>query len=237
MEDTLSPALEALKTFDWGADYSALTPIDDAIVATHDDPAAREKLAASLAEVLKTDASRAAKDYVCRKLMIIGTAAAVPVLAELLPQQDYSHMARFALERIPAPEAAQALRDALPQLDNPLKIGVLSSLGVRQDAASVAAIAALLGDSDAAVARAAAYALGAIQTADAAQALAAAKSSGDDAKVALTDASLTCAEGLLAAGKKADALAIYKRFAGEDQPKHVRLAATRGMLACAGKRE
>lgn len=237
MEDTLSPALEALKTFDWGADYSALTPIDDAIVAAHDDPAAREELAASLAEVLKTDASRAAKDYVCRKLMIIGTAAAVPVLAELLPQQDYSHMARFALERIPAPEAAQALRDALPQLDNPLKIGVLSSLGVRQDAASVAAIAALLSDSDAAVARAAAYALGALRTADAAQALATAKSSGDDAKVALTDASLACAEGLLAAGKKADALAIYKRFAGEDQPKHVRLAATRGVLACAGKRE
>ena len=206
-------------------------------MATHDDPAAREKLAASLAEVLKTDVSCAAKDYVCRKLMIIGTAAAVPVAGGAAAAAGLLAHGALCVGADSGAEAAQALRDALPQLDSPLKIGVLSSLGVRQDAASVAAIAALLGDSDAAVARAAAYALGAIQTADAAQALAAAKSSGDDAKVALTDASLTCAEGLLAAGKKADALAIYKRFAGEDQPKHVRLAATRGMLACAGKRE
>ena len=48
----------------------------------------------------------------------------------------------------------------------------------------------------------------------------------------LTDASLACAEALLADGKKAEALAIYKGFASDDQPKHVRLAATRGMLAC-----
>ena len=34
----------------------------------------------------------------------------------------------------------------------------------------------------------------------------------------------------------AQALAIYKGLAGADQPKHVRLAATRGMLACAGKK-
>jgi len=57
-----------------------------------------------------------------------------------------------------------------------------------------------------------------------------------DAKLAVTDASLACAESLLAAGKNADALAIYKGVAKGDQPKHVRLAATRGMLTCAGKK-
>ncbi len=61
-------------------------------------------------------------------------------------------MARYALERIPAPEAAQAMRDALPQLSGKLKVGVIGSLGVRQDAASVPALAALLGDADPAVA-------------------------------------------------------------------------------------
>ena len=34
--------------------------------------------------------------------------------------------------------------------------------------------------------------------------------------------------------EKADALAIYKQLAGQDQPRHVKLAATRGMLASAG---
>jgi HEAT repeat protein len=166
---------------------------------------------------------------------VIGTAAAVPALAELLPAKDSSHMARYALERIPVPEAAQAMRDTLPKLDNALKLGVMGSLGVRQDVASVPALVALLGDADVIVARSAALALGAIRAPEAARALREAKPEKIEAKIAVTDACLACAEGLLAAGKKGEAMAVYKAFIGEDQPKHIRLAATRGMLACAGK--
>jgi HEAT repeat protein len=233
----LDKAFDALKTYDWGKERKDLNPIDDAAIASRGDAAARKELETRLAAVLKTDVTRDAKDYVCRKLMAIGTAASVPALAELLPDKDLSHMARFALERIPAPEAAKAMRDALPKLSGPQKIGTIGSLGVRRDTASVPALAALVNDADAALARAAAYALGDIRTAEAAKALAEAKPSGEQAKSAATDASLACAEGLLADGKKAEALAVYKLFAGEDRPKHVRLAATRGMLACAGRKE
>ena len=38
----LDKTLETLKTYDWGADREALKPIDQAIVATHDDAAARK---------------------------------------------------------------------------------------------------------------------------------------------------------------------------------------------------
>ena len=138
---------------------------------------------------------------------------------------------------MPAPEAAQAMRDALPKLAGSLKVGVISSLGDCRHAGSVPALAALLADSDAAVAVAAATALGDIRSPEAAKALAAAKPNGAQAKQAVTDASLACAERLLADGKKAEALAVYKSLVGEDQPKHVRLAGTRGMLACAGKKE
>jgi hypothetical protein len=55
-------------------------------------------------------------------------------------------------------------------------------------------------------------------------------------KPAAVDASLACAESLLAAGKNLDALAIYKGLAAGDPPKHVKLAATRGMLACTSKK-
>ena len=169
--------------------------------------------------------------------MVVGTAASVPTLAELLLEKELSHMARYALERIPAPEAAQAMRDALPKLNGELKVGVIGSLGVRQDAASVPALAAQLGDADAAVARSAALALGAMRDPAAAKALQRAKVQSAEVQCAVTDASLACAEGLLAAGKKAEALAVYKGFVGDDQPKHVRLAATRGMLACAGGKD
>ena len=231
----LDQAFEALKTFDWGTDRTVLNPIDEAVVTTREDAAARQALETRLVALLPTEVSRDAKDFVCRTLMVIGTAAAVPALAALLPEGDLSHMARYALERLSAPEAAQALRDALPQLDGPLKVGAIGSLGVRRDQASVPALVALLNDPDTAVACAAAFALGSIRSAEGMTGLAAAKPASGEARMAITDASLACAEGLLAEGKKAEALAVYKQFVRDDQPKHVRLAATRGMLACAGK--
>jgi HEAT repeat protein len=231
----LDQALEALKTYDWGTDRAVLNPIEDAIIQTAKDPAARKALEAKLAAVLKTEVSHDAKDWLCRKLLIVGTADSVPNLASLLADEKLSHMGRYALEGIPGPEAAQALRDALPKVSAKLKVGIISSLGARKDAAAVAVLGPLLNDSDAAVARAAALALGQLRTAEAAQALASAKPSDAGAKSAATDAKLACAEGLLAAGKKAEALLLYKSLAGDDQAKHVKLAATRGMLACAGQ--
>ncbi len=229
----LDQAFEALKTFDWGTNPAVLKPIEDAVVKTHGDAAARKELETKLAAVLKTEAPRDAKDYVCRKLMVIGTAESVPTLAALIPEKDLSHMGRYALERMPAPEAGQALRDALPKVSGPLKVGVISSLGVRREAESVPALGALLGDSDAAIACAAAFALGDIRSPAAAKALSESKPTGA-ARLAATDASMACAEAILAGGNKMEALAIYKGLSGDDLPKHVKLAAKRGMLACVG---
>jgi HEAT repeat protein len=231
-------AFEALKTYEWGTDRNALKPIDEAVIAALGDAAAGKELEGRLTAVLKSNVSRAAKDFVCRKLTIMGTAESVPALAALLPDKDLSHMGRYALERIGAPEAAQAMREALPKVSGALKAGVIGSLGVRRDAASVDAIAAALGDSEKAVARAAVCALGDIGTPEAAKALGAfAKKAPEGVKVAAADGCLVCAERLLADGKKADAIAIYKSLAGEGRPKHVRLAATRGLLSAAGKKE
>jgi HEAT repeat protein len=231
----LDQAFEALKTYDWGTDPKVLAPIDQAVISTHGDAAAREQLELRLADVLENGATRDGKDYACRKLLIIGTAASVPALAALLPQAENSHMARYALERMPAPEAARALRDALGKVDGPLKIGVVASLGARGDLESVPALAAMLAGNDERLAAAAAIALGEIGGADAAKALAQLKPTGPEVSRAATDASLVCAESLLANGQKVEALAVYKSLVGEGQPKHVRLAATKGMLACAGK--
>ncbi len=228
-------ALEAIKTYDWGQDPKTLRAIDETIIVTHGDAAKRKELEDQLVAVLGSDATYDGKQTACRYLMTIGTAASVPALAALVSDEKLSHMGRFALTRIPAPEAGAALRELLGKVSGNLKIGVISSLGDRGDAESVAALAQLLGEADEAVAIAAARALGAIRTPEAAKAL---SQASPDAKVqpAATDASLACAEALLAAGKNNDALAIYKKLAGSEQ-KHVKLAATRGMLACAGKKD
>ncbi len=235
-DEAVDKAFEALKTYEWGSDRSLLKPIDEAVVATHGDKAARAKLEKRLAEALASDVPQAAKDYLCRQLSLVGTAECVPVVAGLLTDEKLSHMGRYALERIPCPEATKAMRDALGKVKGVQKVGVINSLGARRDAEATAALVALLSDSDAQIAAAAAGALGAIGTPDAANALGDFHGKAPEAlKLAAADALLACAENLLADGKKLDALKIYKALAKSDI-KHVKVAATRGMLAAAGKK-
>jgi len=231
---SLDKPLEALKAFDWGGDAAPLQAIDAAVIAVHADPAARADLEKRLAALLGAGTSRPVTEYVCRKLSLIGTAASVPTLAALLPQKDHSHMARFALERIAAPEAAAALRQALAAVQGDLKIGMISSLAGRDDAACVPMLAGLLaGESSTAVA--AADALGRIHTPEAVQVLAAATSISDKpAAAAIVNARLACAESLLRQGKRPEAMAVYNSVAAGSEPtaSFMRLAAERGILAC-----
>ncbi len=233
----LDQAFEALKQYNWGTPIATLAPIEEAVVAAHEKSDVRQDLETRFLAALKSDISRDAKDYVCRKLMVVGTGASAPTLGSLLPDETHSHMARFALERIPAAEAGEALRSALPSLSGNLRIGVIGSIGARRDTAATPALAKLLGESEGPLVRAAAAALGDIGDSAAAKALEEAKPSTDENKQAVSDARLACAEALLADHKQADALAIYKSLAADHQSKLVRLAATRGMLACAGKKD
>jgi len=225
----LEQAFEALKTYDYGVDRHVLDPIDDAVVTTRNDPAARKDLESRLLAVLQSSAPRDARDYVCRVLRIIGTAASVPALEALLADPDLSHMARYALERIPAPQAGQALERKLRKLNGQLKIGVISSLGTRGQGVSL--LKPQLQESDEAVARAAAIALGRIASLEANKALDSAKPRPALAAV-FADASMACAEKLLAAGHAKEAKAIYQRLLKANPPRLIRQAAERGLKAC-----
>jgi len=230
-------AFEALKTYDWGSDRAPLEALEKAVAACHKDEAARRQLEKRLAAVLGSDVSNAAKDVVCRQLSLIGSAASVPALAALLPDKELSHMARYALERMPCPEAVAAMRQALEKTDGLVKVGIIGSLGVRRDAESVPALVKLLSDADVETACAAAAALGSIGNAQAAQALRGFLAKAPEpVRMAAADACLTCAERLLAAGNKAQASALYMALTKPGQPKHVRLAAMRGLLAVKGQK-
>ncbi len=234
---TLDAPFQSLVAYDWGADAAPLKMIDAAVIAAQADAALRAAIEKRFAAVLGGDASRATKEYVCRKLMMIGTGASVTALASLLADKDQSHMARFALERIPDPEAAAALRDALGKAEGPLQVGMISSLAARRDLACVPALAALLKASPA-VAMAAAGGLGAIGSPEAIAVLAAADPfAAGGVGAAVANARLACAESLLAGGKRDEALAVYRALAkaAADRPhaKALEMAATRGILACA----
>jgi HEAT repeat protein len=229
-------AFEALNTYDYGSARASLLPIDDAVRSSLGDAGARKGLERRLVAALSTKASPVAKQYVCAKLGLMGSAGAVPALAALLSEPALSHAARSALEAMPCPEAVEALRNCLPKLGGLLKVGVINSLGARRDARSMPALANLLEDADTQVVAAAATALGAIGTAGAATALRAFQPKAPEAmRLAVADACLAAAERLLANGKKAPAQAMYQALATAEQPKHVQLAAKRGLSRAAPK--
>ena len=225
----LEQAFEALKTYDYGMDRHVLDPIDEAVVTTRNDRAAHQDLESRLLVVLQSKAPQDARDYVCRQLRTMGTEASVPALEALLGDTEMSHMARYALERIPAHQAGHALERQLPKLHDQLKIGVISSLGTRGE--GVGQLRSLLHDTNEPVARAAAIALGRIGTIDAAKALGSVKPP-PAMVVVFADAAMSCAEKLIAAGHTKQAKAAYERLLKTNPPKLIRLAAERGLKAC-----
>jgi HEAT repeat protein len=230
-------AIKSLKTYDWGVDRKTLAPIDQAVIATHTNAAARKKLEKDLVDMLASGVSRSAQDFICRRLRVIGTAQSVKALAALLTNEESSNIARFALGDISCDAAVDAIRAALPNASTKLKPGIIGSLGVHRDKKSVAALAKLLRDSDMMTARAAAHSLGVIGSPEAGRALCAcAAKAPANIKVSVADACLICADQLLADGNKTAAIAIYKGLKGADQPKHVKVAAMKGMLTAASRK-
>lgn len=232
----LAGALDALKKYDWGSDRSLLEPIDQAVAASNKDADVQKALEAKLITALNSrDISACAKDYLCRKLSLVGSAQCVDSVAALLADEELSHIARYALERIPNKEAVTGMRDAMNKVSGKLQVGVINSLGVRRDEGAVDGLIKLLDNSDQLVASAAAAALGSIGNADAAKALKTFQDAApDELTLVAADAYLRCAEQMLKSGKKLEAIAIYKSLMTHNA-KHIGLAARRGLLAAAQK--
>ena len=230
----LDKAFEALKTYKTGDDPAPVQgPIDKAVMAVQGNMANRTALERRLAATLTPAYSYVARSFVCRQLALIGTPASVPALAPLVLEEELSVHARNALERIAGEESAKALRDALGQAKGRTRIGVINSVVARRDAASTRVLIKILGE-DQDSAAAAAKALGEIGTAEAAKALTAARGKGP-AKVqqAVVDGTLICADRLVAAGQRSQAITLLEGLTEASQPEHVRLAAHRALSAVA----
>lgn len=209
----------------------ALLPAGAVQLFGQDTPLTAKEQENKLVAVLKSDAPLKEKVDACRILARIGTKDAVPALAALLGDKKLSHMARYALEPIPDPAVDDALRDALGKLKGRPLVGVIGSIGVRRDGKAVQPLAKKLQDSNPDVVRTAVRSLGRIATADAAKALKETLSKAPAiVRPAVADGCLSCAEALLAQGKRSEAAAMYQSVGKADLPKHFRVAAAHGAI-------
>jgi HEAT repeat protein len=219
MQQTTSPAPQAAKP-----KPAPLVPppqFREGEIATMD--------ASGLNRILKDPASTEfQKAKACQRAGELASKETVPALAALLDNEHLSVYARYGLEPIADPSADEALRAALAHLKGMRLIGVINSIGKRRDAKAQPALVKLLHGSDIDIARAAASALGSIGAAK--DLLAVLPKSTGLLKVAVADASLVCAERLLAEGKRNEALALYTSLSSTDVPKPARLAAMNGII-------
>ena len=192
---------------------------------------------AELIAILQGDGPEADKALACKFAAVNGSSAAVPAVAPLLANPRLASWARIALEVIPGDEASAALREVAGRLDGRLLTGVITSLGVRRDAAAVPLLAGRLEDEDAEVAAAAAWSLGRIATPEAGGLLAGAvqKAVSSARLDAVAEAAVLCAANLQAAGKSDEAVALYGvvRAAGVSEQR--RAEAIRGTIIAKGE--
>ena len=206
----------------------AANPARAAAASPQDSSATKER---ALIGLLQSNAPPAEKALACKQLAIYGSKDAVPALAPLLADPQLASWARIALEAIPDPAAAAALRGAMDKVQGNLLIGVINSIGVRRDAKAVSGLVKKLKDSDPSIASAAAVALGRVGGAQAAKALTQSLAAAPDAaRPAVAEGCILCAERFIAQSKHTEAVKLYDTVRAANVPRQKQLEAIRGAI-------
>jgi HEAT repeat protein len=223
----IDDTVKAIASYASGQDREPLSKVEDLVRDSLTKPEQRAAVEKGMIALLEDpSATDDCKDFVCRQLRFFGSDASVAVLGAMLTQEKYSDMARYALESKSGKAADDAFLAALSKTAGKTQVGIINSLGVRGAAEFVQPLASLLKSDDKAVADAAAAALGRIGNDKALEAL-----SAGDANASIANGLFLCAQKLIADGKNAEAIAVCEKLTADTNPKPVRIAATKSLLA------
>ena len=171
----------------------------------------RRRFARSLASQTGGDRPKEVQKYLVRELQIAGGREVVEELGELLVDEELCEPAAQALAAI-GDGAAEQLRRALRRARGKRRLTIVQNLGVVRDAKSVGALKEAVSDEDGEVRIAAAWALANIGDAGSASVLLRAANAEGWERIQATKACLLLAEKLRAAGKKSEAVKIYRHL-------------------------
>lgn len=231
----LEGALAKVASYEYGQDFKPLADVMEFVRGTKSTPELLPKVEERFIAFLNGKATLEGRKFVCEQLSLIGTGASVPVLSGLLADPPTSDMARYALERISAPQAAEALRSALSKVSGKERVGVINSLGQKRDSLAVVLLAPLATNPDQPTAIAAVNALGRIGDAASLKALAELrKTATGPIREPVLDAYVRCLDDMVTRGDRAQALVGYRELYSSTEPAMTRVAALRAIAGLEG---
>jgi len=229
--EKIATAIRTIQRWEDGNPAGDLNLLAAEVVSAAGDAKKRKAMEQWMIQGLAGATTRAGRDFFCRQLVVVGTEAAVPELAKWLTDSESSHMARYALARIPGEAADAALLDALAKVDDKLKIGMVHSLGRRNCRDAVDKIRPLLESANQDLVVASLVALSHIDSDAAVAAIANARETvPQEIQVVATDAYLDCAARLVRQGAAEQAVTIYRKLFAPEEPSMCRVAALTGMV-------
>ncbi|HUT37306.1 MAG TPA: HEAT repeat domain-containing protein [Planctomycetota bacterium] len=203
------------------------------VTGTGDDKA-RADVALAIASQVGGDKPKAIQKYLVQELGVCGGKEVTDTLGKLLLDADLCDDAARALAAI-KDGAPEVLLAALPKVKDRARLSVVKKLAVLKCEKAADAFKQALGDQDPDLRIAGGWGIARIADASAADALLkAADGAKDWLRINLTDAAMSLAEALVAAGKKPEAAAIYAHIAKtrtDPTEKHLKDAAERGLAA------
>jgi HEAT repeat protein len=223
----LNTSLSSASGYEYGKSWESLTDIDAIMQTVLNTPELKKPVEKQFLAFLQSDATLAGKQFICRKLSLVGSKASVGILSGMLSDERTFDMALYALTRIPSPTVDTVLRNKISGMKNRMRIGLVNTLGYRRDPKSVKILSGLIHE-DAETAEAALSALGHIGNTEAFAALSRAMGSlPDERQVMAMHGCLKCADQMARDGNGIQAKAVYKEYL---IPDGVRAAALTGII-------
>jgi HEAT repeat protein len=227
--------LADLKNYAYEADATPLRTLESMVRYSLKEIVFRNYLEEQMARFLQTEATLAAKQFICQQLWIIGSDLSLPVLQTLLADPKTAEIACYALRSNPAPKAGDVLRSTLPQASDSEKIRIINVLGERREAQSLEPLLKWIASPNLELAQSAAVALGKIGGPEAAQVLARARrAAAPDLSRTATWAYLQCAETLILRGQADAARSIYEELMRPEESNLTRRGALLGLMRLGG---
>ncbi len=235
--EKLADSIGRLKSYTYGNTNGVdLGWVEKQVGMASADASARRQVEQKLIDTLAAATTNDARQFLCRQLRTVGTAKAVPQLESMLTNPEISHMARYALGRIDAYQAGEALHRALKKTSGRVKSGIINTLAQIGYGKALADYMKHVGDPDKDVAIAAIRATGRFPCSSSIIALQRARrSAGKDIQIEIDAALLVSAEVFLAKGDKKRAGAIYQEFYSGKYSGQLRTAGLRGLAATQGE--